>query len=331
MTLDQHPEFEDLILITADEMRIAPEFVRKDYWVIRILRAISGDEALKKQVIFKGGTSLSKGWKLIDRFSEDVDLLTTGPNFSAPPGKGARRALFGRLIARIEKDTPLRRPELEGLSEGEQNFLYFRGNWNCSVRFPLSGHINPDSNASEFILAEMGFRGGAHPITVVALNSFVGETAQARASGNGIKLKDYVADCSEFDFALLHPTRTFVEKLLATHCAICEGIEKVRTRHYYDVFAMYRKHVDISALLDSPTFNTLLRDAIEIANAYFKTNISTDLAIVDSPALNLTPEQVTLLDAQYQGERKYYFRGQPEFSEIVDAITEIRDRLKNTS
>jgi hypothetical protein len=125
VTLDQHPEFEDLILITADEMRIAPEFVRKDYWVIRILRAISGDEKLKKQVIFKGGTSLSKGWKLIDRFSEDVDLLTTGPNFSTPPGKGARRALFESIVACIEKHTPLRRPELEGLSEDERNFLYF--------------------------------------------------------------------------------------------------------------------------------------------------------------------------------------------------------------
>jgi hypothetical protein len=328
VTLDQHPEFEDLILITADEMRIAPEFVRKDYWVVRILRAISGDETLKKQVIFKGGTSLSKGWKVIDRFSEDVDLLTTGPNFSAPPGKGARRALFESLIARIEKKTPLRRPELEGLSEDERNFLYFRGNWNCNVRFPLLGRINSKSDASEFILAEMGFRGGTHPTAAVPLNSFVGEVARARASENGTNLKDYEEDFSEFDFVLLHPTRTFVEKLLATHCAISEEIGNVRTRHYYDVFAMYRKHGEVAAVRDSSEFGTLLRDAIEIGNTHFKTNIDVDLTLADSPALNLTPEQITLLEAQYQGERRYYFRGQPPFSEIVDAITEIRDRLK---
>jgi hypothetical protein len=328
VTLDQHPEFEDLILITADEMRIAPEFVRKDYWVIRILRAISGDDTLKKQVIFKGGTSLSKGWKLIDRFSEDVDLLTTGPNFSTPPGKGARRALFESIVACIEKHTPLRRPELEGLSEDERNFLYFCGNWNCNVRFPLLGRINSKSDASEFILAEMGFRGGTHPTTAVPLNSFVSEVARTRASENGTNLKDYEEDFSEFDFVLLHPTRTFVEKLLATHCAICEGIGKVRTRHYYDVFRMYRQHEEVSELLNSPNFKTLLRDAIEIGNKYFKTNIAVDLTLADSPALNLTPEQVTLLEAQYQAERRYYFRGQPPFSEIVDAIREIRDRLK---
>jgi predicted nucleotidyltransferase component of viral defense system len=67
VTLDQHPDFQDLIAITADQMKIVPELVEKDYWVTRVLRALAGDTALNKQVIFKGGTSLSKGWKVIDQ------------------------------------------------------------------------------------------------------------------------------------------------------------------------------------------------------------------------------------------------------------------------
>src|SRR5436309_10756697 len=98
MTLDQHPDFRDLIVITSDDLGIIPELVEKDYWVTRVLRALASDSSLKKQIIFKGGTSLSKGWNLIDRFSEDVDLLTTGPEFSAPPRKAERANLFRQIV-----------------------------------------------------------------------------------------------------------------------------------------------------------------------------------------------------------------------------------------
>lgn len=328
MTLDQHPQFEELIAITADQLRIVPELVRKDYWVTRVLRALAGDDTLRTQVIFKGGTSLSKGWQIIDRFSEDVDLLTTGPNFSVPPGKGARRTLFDNIVACIERETPLRLPKLDGLSDDQRNFLFFRAKWNCTVRFPLPGRrVDSESDASGLILVEMGFRGGVNPTATVPLNSFVGETARARASEN-TDLGDYAGDFSPFTFVLLHPTRTFVEKLLAIHSAICEGIGKVRTRHYYDVFALYRNHEEVPELVESTAFGMLLRDAIEIGNVYFDTGIDTDLDIANSPALNLTPEQMAVLETQYRGERRYYFRDQPAFNEITNTIIEIRDRLR---
>ena len=61
-TLDSHPDFDQLIGITAERIGILPMLVRKDYWVTRILRAIATDPTLRHQLIFKGGTSLSKGW-----------------------------------------------------------------------------------------------------------------------------------------------------------------------------------------------------------------------------------------------------------------------------
>ena len=148
MTLDQHPQFRDLIRITADNLRIIPEVVEKDYWVTRVLRALATDKTLSQQVIFKGGTSLSKGWKLIDRFSEDVDLLTTGPDFSPPPGKGAKAAIFQRIIDRVEEETHLKRPSTAGLSSDERDFLYFKGRSNCNVRLPLPGRFSDSNFAS---------------------------------------------------------------------------------------------------------------------------------------------------------------------------------------
>ena len=59
----------------AAELRIAPEMVEKDFWVCRILQKLFHDETLRKILRFKGGTSLSKVFHLIQRFSEDVDLI----------------------------------------------------------------------------------------------------------------------------------------------------------------------------------------------------------------------------------------------------------------
>src|SRR5262249_46494113 len=172
----------------------------------------------------------SKGWKLIDRFSEDVDLLTTGPEFSAPPLKAARSALFRRIIECVERETPLERPNVEGLPPDQRDFLWFKGKSNCSVRLPLPGpRVERGSDPADYVFLEMGFRGGTHPIDTVRLNSFIGEAilvSEAVAS----QLSNYAEDFTPFEFVLLHPTRTFVEKLLALEGALARGIEHVRTR-----------------------------------------------------------------------------------------------------
>ncbi|MGH7983116.1 MAG: nucleotidyl transferase AbiEii/AbiGii toxin family protein [Candidatus Udaeobacter sp.] len=328
MTLDQHPEFRDLIIITADELRIIPELVEKDYWVTRVLRALAADAVLSQQVIFKGGTSLSKGYKLIDRFSEDVDLLTTGPGFSAAPGKAARAALFQQIIDRVERETPLRRPSFDGVSQDERDFLYLKGKSNCNVRFPLLGRrIGRGSNPVDYVFLEMGFRGSPNPTETRSLNSFVGEAILGGKAGQVQNLREYTEDFSAFDFVLLHPTRTLVEKLLALHSSLLKGLEHVRTRHYSDVHSLFTRHPEMRKFLEGPDFRTLAYEAIEIGNENFKTNIDPDLNLAESPALNLKPEQVQVLERRYRGEARYYFKGQVPFREIIDVLPLIRTSL----
>ena len=64
-------DFGDLLQIVATERRLSPSLVEKDYWVTHTLWAL---HAAGFEVWFKGGTSLSKGFALIERFSEDLDL-----------------------------------------------------------------------------------------------------------------------------------------------------------------------------------------------------------------------------------------------------------------
>src|SRR5882672_682245 len=74
--LHNHPEFPDLIRIVAQEKGIDPALVEKDYW---IMHSLYGLQQLGLKFELKGGTSLSKGHGVIDRFSEDIDILIEPP------------------------------------------------------------------------------------------------------------------------------------------------------------------------------------------------------------------------------------------------------------
>jgi predicted nucleotidyltransferase component of viral defense system len=95
--LHQHPDFAAFVTATAAEHHLREPFVEKDYWITEILRTIA--TTLPDRAIFKGGTSLSKGWGLLDRFSEDIDLFVD-PAVDPPL---ARRAI-DRTLKRLRDD-----------------------------------------------------------------------------------------------------------------------------------------------------------------------------------------------------------------------------------
>jgi len=65
--------FTEAIQAASDHFKILPVFIEKDYWITLVLNRLA-KSGYKNSVVFKGGTSLSKGYKLINRFSEDVDI-----------------------------------------------------------------------------------------------------------------------------------------------------------------------------------------------------------------------------------------------------------------
>jgi len=87
--LFEHPDFDAIIIATARASELGERFVEKDYYVSEILRIVAS--TYPTEAVFKGGTSLSKGWRLIDRFSEDIDLFVNPDRF-APPLRGPRRS-----------------------------------------------------------------------------------------------------------------------------------------------------------------------------------------------------------------------------------------------
>ena len=90
MRLFEHPDFDQAVLRATEHFQsrgLRPAIIEKDYYVteaLRIIAATAGDK-----VIFKGGTSLAKGWNLIQRFSEDIDLFLDPLAFNPSLGKKA--------------------------------------------------------------------------------------------------------------------------------------------------------------------------------------------------------------------------------------------------
>src|SRR4051812_30944570 len=101
--LHKHKDFPELLNIIADEMGIIPQLVEKDYWIMHVLYGLT-QGGFKFEL--KGGTSLSKGYNIIDRFSEDIDIhikpstelqVETNPKKAKPGHVQSRKDYYGWL------------------------------------------------------------------------------------------------------------------------------------------------------------------------------------------------------------------------------------------
>lgn len=108
--LHNHKDFASLLRIVAKEMKVQPVLVEKDYW---IMHCLYGLQRLEMAFALKGGTSLSKGFRIINRFSEDIDIrieppagmdVKTGPNHDKPAHRESRRSFYDWLAATITID-----------------------------------------------------------------------------------------------------------------------------------------------------------------------------------------------------------------------------------
>jgi len=108
--LHNHPDFDALLRIVADQKQISPYLVEKDYW---IMHCLFGLQEMDLNFELKGGTSLSKGFGVIHRFSEDIDLrieppenltVNTNPKATKSNQVAGRKDYYDWLADNIEID-----------------------------------------------------------------------------------------------------------------------------------------------------------------------------------------------------------------------------------
>ena len=217
--------FYEAITATSTMFGIEPALVEKDYFVTLFLR-----KAVERipGLVFKGGTSLSKCYNLIDRFSEDIDLTLDDEHFTQSKKRNSIKALIAvcdelglELINKktIEKHT--------------------HGNFNCyDIRYPI---IFTSEDVKTELKVEMTYIQKCYPHEQGKAISYIGEFFAK--NGNGRVVAEYELDA--FTVQVQSLERTLVDKVFAI-CDYYLSKNTVRnSRHIYDILKLLTK-VDVS-------------------------------------------------------------------------------------
>jgi len=216
-----------LVGATAQALKLPAEFVEKDYWITELLRSVAAriDDAY---VVFKGGTSLSKGYGLIQRFSEDVDILLVVTRAKdAKFGKGGVDKILKSLCVRAQADLGLADENVEQLpsSTGIHRNVRYR----YPARYEASA-VKPG------VLLELGVRGGPDPREERVFRSLMAKHAMETLEEREGAYDEFAA----VSVQVLHPRRTLFEKLgmvhhLASTLPASEEDLLRAARHLYDI------------------------------------------------------------------------------------------------
>jgi predicted nucleotidyltransferase component of viral defense system len=242
MKLHLNPnDFKAAIVATSEKFNIREVFIEKDYWVTYILKNLS-NSSFKDRVVFKGGTSLSKAYKIIDRFSEDIDLavVLSGENDNQTK----------TLIQKIEKtvaSSPLKEIEIKGKTSKGSRFR--KTVW----EYPKETREGSFGDASQNLLLEVNSFAQPFPHEKKKIRTYIADFLQNENTG---AVAEYQLE--EFDLSVLNFKRTFAEKIAGIARACFESDDnlsemKNKIRHLYDIAMLYRNS-EIKEFIDSKDF-----------------------------------------------------------------------------
>lgn len=234
--------FEATIETAADQLGVQPLAVEKDYWVCCALRAMTIEHP--GEIVFKGGTSLEK-LRLIQRFSEDLDLLVVGSYESVGAQKAALKRMLNSAAVATAADAT------ETVSGGNPGTFWRRGYLNPSLSHRVEAGAFADPGA---ILVELGQTGGPNPHSVRSVTSLLSR----ELADSGFEVDEWL-DLAAFDVQILHPGRTLIEKLLRVN-NFAMNLDSVVPEHGWPRIG--RQFYDIYALLGSAEVQDLLADRL---------------------------------------------------------------------
>jgi hypothetical protein len=319
MRLFEHPDFAQAVLQAEARFRgrgLRAAFIEKDYYVTEALRLIA--ETAGDRTIFKGGTSLSKGWNLIQRFSEDIDIFFD-PTVAEPPlGK---RAIDRELKAL--RDAVAAHPALS-FEPGESQTI---GGFGRSDRFSYTQQFGVGDVAA-VVVVEAGTASGREPTVVVDLRSYLGQFFLETGLSIGAD------DESAFAMRLLHFRRTFVEKLFAIHSKVellkrdGRGIGSY-ARHYYDLFQLAAR-TEVLDMLRTPEYAAIKTDYDHVSRTYFPKSYfpPEEMSFARSDALFPPKALGTAIGEEYETQcRQLCYGPYPSWTKVQEHFEELRDLL----
>ncbi len=326
-------------LKVAEQKRLQAASVDKDFWVCWTLREVSGLPNIGGRMTLKGGTSLSKAWGLIERFSEDIDLVVDkdvlgfagDASPDRAPNKKQRKRRLDDLVAACRSWVQDKlKPALDqsitkrfGTREGWQlevdpdaddgQCLLFH----YSSAFPATeaGYLRP------IVKIELGARSDDWPAESRTIMPYVAEV-----------LPQAIPDAT-FPVSTLAAERTFWEKAMLLHEETFRPADKPRkerlARHYYDVWCLITRGVADRAASDRDLF----KRAAKHREIFFRLGW-VDYATLRPGSLRLMPPA----DRRDAWQRDYeemaepmFYGARPDFVEILRVVGDFEQRFNKTA
>lgn len=334
----------DLFVGAGQRLGTAPQNIEKDFWVCWTLDALfNGPASQGPRFLFKGGTSLSKGFGLIERFSEDIDITVFRQDIGeeasvealeAMSGKKRRAKLDsikaacqtfigGELIAQLsatladamaaaDEETAAARVELDTDDESHQSLLL----WYPSVTEASDGYIR------KAVKIESGAKSALDPHARHAVTPYL------------------AADLPDLDLTVANVTivdaeRTFWDKVVILHGlrrwfdarqVLRSGGQRV-SRHYYDVHQLMAAGTGITALANPD----LGRDCVAHARMFFNSR-DLDLAHAEPGSFSLNPTDAMIADLRrdFDAMAGMIFGEVPPFDAVLASVNNL-ERILNES
>jgi hypothetical protein len=312
-------EFIKAVDFTANSMGISAIYVEKDYWLTYALFTVFNNE-IGKDTIFKGGTSLSKCYNMIDRFSEDIDLVVLRR-------EGETDTKLKAKLKAISKVVETYMPEVDVI--GITHKMGMNRKTAHSYNKSFEGTYG---QVRDVIILESTWLGYYEPYTTKSIVSFVGKMMIDNQQSE--IAKEY--GLLPFELLVLEPIRTICEKIMSlVRFSYGENpIDdlKKKIRHTYDLHQLLKQN-EFLDFLKSKNFDDMILkvandDVISFRNNNKWLNFHPNEALIFRDLESVWSE----LKSIYIGDFKNLVYGEfPKQEEILETLKMIQQRLKTIS
>jgi hypothetical protein len=316
-----------IITQTANLVGLPPQVVEKDLWVTVTLKALF-DLPISEHMVFKGGTSLSKAWKQIERFSEDIDLAIDRTYFGFKGDLGKNQLDKLRKVSCAFVTTELKiqlEKKLHTLGAEPDKFSLIAREVKSTDTDPQTLElqyqplVGSEGYLPDRVLIEVGSRSLIEPHAPRSIQSMIDETYPQQEFSS-----------SPFSVASVVPERTFLEKIMLLHEEFLKNSDKSKpnrmSRHFYDLHRLMDTDYGINAIKDKVLFETIASHRRK-----FTPIRGLDYSLHKPQTINLIPPEIIIgeWEADYKVMQTNMIYGDaPSFKELIKRMKMLMDRLK---
>ncbi|WP_140939588.1 nucleotidyl transferase AbiEii/AbiGii toxin family protein [Sphingobacterium lumbrici] len=317
MKLHENKElFQDAVIATSQQLSIKEIYIEKDYWVTFALFNIFKND-IGKETVFKGGTALSKCFGMIQRFSEDIDLVVL--RNESETGNQLKTKI--KKISKYVSDV-LPEIDIDGITNKVGMIRKTAHNYPRT----FTGHFG---QVRDIIIVESTWLGNFEPYTTASVSSFIYE--MMLQNNQQTLIDDY--GINPFEVLVLNPKRTLCEKImsLVRFSQTQEPITDLRNkiRHTYDIHLML-KDENLKSFFQSDEFKTML---LRVANDDITSFKNNNEWLANHPTTAIIFSDTTdtwnkIKDAYTKSFSELVFGELPPEKDILKTLTAVSDRLK---